>query len=164
MTTTTVPDVDTGYSLQWYGPPLAIGIGELDVPEAMLPVSSEWSLNPIRCVTLSRFRQTTICPAAIFAGLGLNDPLPSTPTTSMTTTDPEVDDGPAGFAALELADGPQPQRQRANAAALTAAEHIRTVVVLSLCRRDRAAIGDRCRSPITSIDRQRRRTIYSAVV
>jgi hypothetical protein len=124
--------VDTGYSLQWYGPPVTMGIGELDVPDAMLPVSREWSLNPIRCVTLSRFLQTIICPATIFAGLGLNDPLPSTPMTSMTTTDPEIDDGPAGFAVLEVADGPQPQRQRPNAAALTAAEYIRTVVVLSL--------------------------------
>ena len=43
-----------------------------------------------------------------------------------------VDDGPAGFAALKLADGPQPQRQRPNATALAAAEYIRTVVLLPL--------------------------------
>src|SRR6266513_2305198 len=108
-----------------------IGIGELDVPGAILPVSSERSSNPMRCVTLSRFRQTTICPATIFAGLGLNDAGPATPTTSITTMDPEVDDGPAGFTVLELEDGPQPQTQRpnANATTLTAAEHVRTVAV-----------------------------------
>jgi len=108
-----------------------IGIGELDVPGAILPVSTDRSSNPMRCVTLSRFRQTTICPATILAGLGLNDPGPSTPTTSITTTDPAVDEGPAGFAASRLADGPQPQIQRPNATALTAAKHVRIVVVLS---------------------------------
>ena len=108
-----------------------IGIGELDVPEAMSPVSTDRSSKPMRCVTLSRFRQTTICPATIFAGLGLNDAGPLTPTTSITTADPGVDEGPAGFAALELADGPQPQTERPNATALTAAKHLRTVVVLS---------------------------------
>src|SRR5439155_4393475 len=100
-------------------------MGELDVPEAILPVSSDRSSNPIRCVTLSRFRQTTICPATTFAGLGLNDAGPATPMISMTTTDPEVDEGPAGtagFASFELADGPQLQTQRPNTTALTAAE------------------------------------------
>jgi hypothetical protein len=87
----------------------------------------------MRCVTLSRFRQTTICPAAILAGLGLNDAGPATPTTSIATMDPEGDDGPVGFAVLELADGPQPQKLRpnANATTLTAVEHVRTVAVLS---------------------------------
>jgi hypothetical protein len=63
--------------------------------------------------------------------LGLNDAAPATPTISITTIDPELDDGPAGFAVPELPDGPQPQTQRPNATALTAAQHIRTAIVLS---------------------------------
>jgi hypothetical protein len=107
-----------------------ISVGELDVPEAMLPVSNERSSNPMRCVTLSRFRQTTICPATIFAGLGLNDAGPATPRTSITKMALEVGEGPAGFTTLELADGPQPQTHRPNAMALDTAEPIRTSLVL----------------------------------
>jgi len=114
-------------------------VGELDVPEGMLPVSNDRSSNPMRCVTLSRFRQTTICPETIFAGLGLNDSGPATPTMSMTTIAPEVDEGLAGFAIVERADGPQPQIHRPNAIALAAAEHVRTWVRPFLRRRDRAA-------------------------
>jgi len=106
-------------------------MGELDAPEGILPVSTERSSNPTRCVTLSRFRQTTNWPAANFAGFGLKDAEPTTPTMSITTGDPDDNEGPAGFAVLELPCGPQPQTLRPNTRALTAAEHVRTGAVLS---------------------------------
>jgi hypothetical protein len=90
--------------------------------------------------------------------LGLNDARPATPTTSIATMDPEGDDGPAGFAPLELADGPQPQEPRpnANATTLTAVEHVRTVAVLSFVDGPRSVSAGRA-----SFYRQRRRPIYS---
>ena len=93
-----------------------------------MPVSSDRSSNSMRWVTLSRFRQTTICPATIFAGLGLSDAGPATATTSITTIGPEVNEGPAGFAVLELADDPQPQTQRPPATAAAAAKQVRILV------------------------------------
>src|SRR6476620_9209740 len=80
---------------QWYGPEPSTGIGGLNAPGGMLPVSSRPSASTTRCVTESALCQMTTCPGGTVAGFGENDRTPLMPTTSIVIA-------PAGGAVVVL--------------------------------------------------------------
>ena len=64
---------------------MLIDIGRLDPPGAISPVSSDPSFKTTRCVMLSTFCHTTVCPAGKAAGFGEKDCAPLMATTLIVT-------------------------------------------------------------------------------